>query len=402
MVSFDVKSLFTRVPIDECLEVIRQKLEKDNTLEDRTLMTPMTITNLIKRCMASTFFGYDDELYEQVEGAPMGSPLSPVIADMYMEFFEELAIETSEFKPELWYRYVDDTFVLWKHGMDRLQEFLTHLNSLRDSIEFTMEAESDGKLPFLDVLVTRNGNYLNTSIYRKPTHTDRYLNFHSNHHPRVKSGIIKYLAHRARTICSNEESTHDELEQLQTIFEKNDYPPELTNKCLHSKSRQKPTEDEERPPTLNTPYIKGFSEKLERACRPLKIRTTFSSKRTLRTELVHVKGQIMADKQKGVVYRVNCNTCNQTYIGETGRTLKVRLKEHHRAVNVSDANNGIAVHANEHDHPVDWSSAKILHKETNFIKRKVVEALHISETKHTMNLDQGLRLNPTWQTLTIA
>ena len=78
-----------------------------------------------------------------------------------------------------------------------------------------------------------------------------------------------------------------------------------------------------------------------------------------------------------------------------------RLKEHHRAVNVSDANNGIAVHANEHDHPVDWSSAKILHKETNFIKRKVVEALHISETKHTMNLDQGLRLNPTWQTLTI-
>ena len=52
--------------------------------------------------------------------------------------------------------------------------------------------------------------------------------------------------------------------------------------------------------------------------------------------------------------------------------------------------------------PVDWSSAKILHKETNLIKRKVVEALHISEAKHTINLDQGLRLNPTWQTLTIA
>ena len=133
-------------------------------------------------------------------------------------------------------------------------------------------------------------------------------------------GYKQCLAHRARTISSNEESTHDELEQLQNVF---DYPPGLTNKCLHSKSRQKPTEDEERPPTLNTPYIKGFSEKLERACRPLKIRTTFSSKRTLRTELVHVKGQIMVDKQKGVVYRVNCNTCNQTYIGETGRTLKV-------------------------------------------------------------------------------
>ena len=90
------------------------------------------------------------------------------------------------------------------------------------------------------------------------------------------------------------------------------------------------------------------------------------------------------------------------YITNRIRLRRFGPKEHHRAVNVSDANNGIAVHANEHDHPVDWSSAKILHKETNFIKRKVVEALHISETKHTMNLDQGLRLNPTWQTLTIA
>ena len=85
----------------------------------------------------------------------------------------------------------------------------------------------------------------------------------------------------------------------------------------------------------------------------------------------------MADKQKGVVYRVNCNTCNQTYIGETGRTLKVRLKEHHRAVNVSDIKNGIAVHANEHDHPVDWSSGKILHKETNCLDTAFFVSFHI-------------------------
>ena len=87
MVSFDVKSLFTKVPIVECLDIIKQRLEEDDTLADRTLMTPLTITNLVKRCMDSTFFGFDDEIYEQVEGAPMGSPLSPVIADLYMEFF---------------------------------------------------------------------------------------------------------------------------------------------------------------------------------------------------------------------------------------------------------------------------------------------------------------------------
>ena len=400
MVSFDVKSLFTKVPIVECLDIIKQRLEEDDTLADRTLMTPLTITNLVKRCMDSTFFGFDDEIYEQVEGAPMGSPLSPVIADLYMEFFEQMAIETSEFKPDLWYRYVDDTFVLWKHGMVEIRKFLNHLNSLRDSIEFTMETETDGKLPFLDVLVTKVENQLSTTIYRKPTHTDLYLNYNSNHHPRIKSGVITCLAHRARTICS-EENIPIELDKLKHVFELNDYPPNFTTKCLNSKPRQKQQiEDEIQPPFLNTPYVKGFSEKLEKSCRNLNIRATFTSRRTLKSELVHVKGQTAIETHKGVVYKVDCTSCDQSYVGETGRTLKVRIKEHERAVRVSDTTNGIAVHSNNFEHQIDWKSAKVIHHEPHYYKRKVVESLNITGIKDkSMNLDVGLRLNPTWQTL---
>ena len=173
MFSFDIKSLFTRVPIQEAPQVIEERLREDETLDDRTLKSPSTICNLTELCMRSTYFEFDERLYEQIEGAPIGSPLSPVLADLYMESFETAAIESASQPPSLWLRYVDDTFVIWPHGQHNLDNFLSHLNSRAPSIEFTMEVEKDGELPFLDVLVRRQHNGLATSVYRKPTHTDR-------------------------------------------------------------------------------------------------------------------------------------------------------------------------------------------------------------------------------------
>ena len=105
----------------------------------------------------------------------MRNPLSPVVANIYMEYFEALAIESARLKPANWLRYVDDTFVVWKEGKDKLQDFLEHLNTIRPSIQFTMEVEEDVKIPFLDVLVTRGADRLTAKVYRKATHTDRYI-----------------------------------------------------------------------------------------------------------------------------------------------------------------------------------------------------------------------------------
>ena len=84
MVSFDVKSLFAKVPIDECLDIVEEKLREDDTLGERTMMSPQTISSLIKLCMTSTYFGFENDIYEQKEGAPMGSPLSPILADILL------------------------------------------------------------------------------------------------------------------------------------------------------------------------------------------------------------------------------------------------------------------------------------------------------------------------------
>jgi hypothetical protein len=71
----------------------------------------------------------------------------------------------------MWLRYVNDTFVVWLHGPSRLQDFFSHLSSLRLSIQFTMEIESYSALAFLDVLVIREEMTLATKAYRKPIHT---------------------------------------------------------------------------------------------------------------------------------------------------------------------------------------------------------------------------------------
>jgi len=85
----------------------------------------------------------------------MGSPFSPVIANSFMEDFEKKAIEHAMHKPVCWFRYVDDTFVIWSHGQEKLTEFLNHRNGLHKKMEFTKEKEEEGHLPFLDIDIYR-------------------------------------------------------------------------------------------------------------------------------------------------------------------------------------------------------------------------------------------------------
>jgi hypothetical protein len=161
-----------------------------------------------------TYFQVEGKFYQQKDGMDMGSCQSPVVSNIYMEGFEKVVLDTAQYKPALWLQYVDDTFVVWPRGLDRLQDFLNHLSSLRTSIQFTMEIESDGIIPFLDVLVKRKGPTLTTKVYRKPTHMGHYLNFESNHLPHVKQGTVHSLYSTASTICQERQDLLKETDNL--------------------------------------------------------------------------------------------------------------------------------------------------------------------------------------------
>jgi hypothetical protein len=122
----------------------------------------------------------------------MGISLSPVVSKVFMEDFEEIALDTADHKPAQCLGYVEDNFVVWPHGPARLQQFLHHLNSVGPTIKFTMEIEANDILPFLDVLVMKTGPKLTMKMYRKHIHTGRYLHFKSNypHQYKRKSFIV--------------------------------------------------------------------------------------------------------------------------------------------------------------------------------------------------------------------
>ena len=136
----------------------------------------------------------------------MGSPISPVITNIFMEYFEKEALRKTSKKPEVWFRYVDDTFVIWRHGRAELRKFLIFLNNQQiPNIHFTIDIEENGKLPFLDILISKKADgTLGHQVYRKPTHTDRYLHAESHHHPLQKQSAINSLVHRAFTISDKE------------------------------------------------------------------------------------------------------------------------------------------------------------------------------------------------------
>ena len=93
--SYDVSALFTSVPIDTALNIIKDLLDKDNTLKERTVMEVWDIILLLEFCVKNTYFSFQGQFYEQVEGAAMGSPVSPIVANLYMKYLEQKALSTA-------------------------------------------------------------------------------------------------------------------------------------------------------------------------------------------------------------------------------------------------------------------------------------------------------------------
>ena len=148
LVSFDVVSLFTKIPVDLAIKVATNRLRYDDSLWQRTSLPLEDITDLLTFCLNTTQFVFEGTYYKQVFGTAMGSPVSAVIANLVIEDIEHRALTTASVSPSFWKRFVDD--VISAVSQDEIVVLLQHLNSIEPSIQFTVERETDEKLPFLD------------------------------------------------------------------------------------------------------------------------------------------------------------------------------------------------------------------------------------------------------------
>ena len=123
--------------------------------------------NLLLLCTKNIHFCFGGDIYEQKDVVAMGSLLGLVLAGIFMIELETRIIPTVTDNISHWRKYLDDAFVFIKKGY--VEHVLARLNSFRNKIQFTYELENQNKLPFLDVLLIRRRNEIETTVYRKST-----------------------------------------------------------------------------------------------------------------------------------------------------------------------------------------------------------------------------------------
>ena len=396
--SYDVSALFTSVPIDPALNVIKDLLVKDNTLKERTVMEVEDIILLLEFCLKNTYFSFQGQFYEQVEGAAMGSPVSPIVANLYMEYLEQKALSTAPNPPKFWGRYVDDTFVIHKEA--NKQSFLQHINSVDPAIRFTVEDnKEDGSIPFLDTIVKPEvDGSLSITVYRKPTHTDQYLQWDSHHHLSAKFSVIQTLSHRASTVCSNPELLQKEKQHLRKALTKCNYPKwalDKVEKRLNRSTRQVNDGGNNSAQPANhgvqskghivIPYTQGLCESIKRICGRYGIQTHFKGGKTIKNLLVSPKDKDPMLNQSGAIYRYQCNNlgCDDEYIGETSRTFGERYKEHLKAPSAIHHHSTLTGHTTNH------KNFQIIGREGHNLARNIKESIYIRVNNPSLNNNIG-------------
>ena len=361
-------------------------------------MTVQHIICLLEFCLTKTNFIFQGRYHEQTEGAAMGSPLSPIIANLYMEAFEKEAINTTPEPPIFWRRFVEDTFVIIQK--EKEDSFFKHINNLDNKIQFTTEASrSDGSMPFLDTLVTLNGvGSLNTKVYRKPRHTDLYLQWDSHHPIAAKYSVINTLHHRAKAVSSNNQLLKEEEDHLQEVLTRNKYPLWALNRVKIKSKNSQAQHQQRTQPNVNTrgktgnqksymvlPSVKGLSESIKNVGKKHGIQIYFKGGNTIKSLLMTPKDKDHITKKSGIMYRFKCKRvdCEDEYIGESSRTFGERYKEHLKAPSP------IYDHHTTTGHETSLENFSIVGREDQNLTRAVKEAIYIRVNNPSLNKNIG-------------
>ena len=385
MASFDVKSLFTNVPVKGAMRAIELAI-KDIPTEEFTLPKPHFL-KLVELCLDFQAFSFGGEEFAQVNGLAMGSPLSPVAACLYLETLEKEHFEEIMGPETTWLRYIDDVFLLVPNETD-LEEKLNQLNEVEERIQFTLEKENNGTLPFLDVMIMKCQNSVKYKVYRKKTNQEDYVHYLSAHSERVKSGIVISFFLRALRICSDE-FLEPEITHIFEVFKRLRYPKAFIIRCLRKakKIRDRPRDSARRRNSEKLLVVPNSKQTLNiaRSLRSAGIKLVESAGTKISDIIKKKSGSTNEDS---IVYRVPCGGCTRSYLGETYRGLQKRVGEHKRDIRNHISTSSFVIHVEEYQHLPNWERSEILWKGQGKSRRKLIESAVI-ETLPNINSKRG-------------
>ena len=306
----------------------------------------------------------------------------------------------------------------WTESEARLDEFFTYLNTLYPPIKWTMEKEKDGKFHVFDIQLIRTGDKVDTTVYRKPSASDRYLHYTSAQAWHEKTAAIHTLTLRAINYCSTKELLDQELAHITQVFLDNGFPLQSIQRIIKMKSHNHEAVDiqlldethVEQPPidfskAFYAPYHPHARKMFEALHTKFGITSVYKKTTTLGNMLFKRRPKKDKWNTTHVVYSVPCSISPDQYIGQTKRKMSTRIREHEKSCEGDlsgihpDLNNdnGIPFHFATTGHQFLFQDSRILAREKNGFKRRVIEGIHIYNKKESVvNLIAGQKIDNIW------
>ena len=198
----------------------------------------------------------------------MGTRIAPSYANLFMGKLEKEALKNAPFKPYVWWRFIDDIFMVWTEGEDNLKTFIHYLNSIHPTIKFTHEYSNSlhQTLLFLDVQVHFNNKQIQTDLHTKPTDKHQYLLKTSCHPAHTKRTIPFSLALRLRRICSTDIFFSKRCQELINFLQSRGYSRRFLKKEIN-RVRNIPRQETLKPRPQNndsvqTPFVITYTPAL--------------------------------------------------------------------------------------------------------------------------------------------
>ena len=398
--SLDVVSLFTCVPLRKCIDVIIKAVESGET---DIKFDASSIGQLIEICVSNVQLLFNGIYYRQIDGVAMGSPLGPVLANVYVGYIEcqlpHLCTDISFFG-----RYVDDVLVI-AHNDRAIYDLRDRLNLIDNNIQFSVELEVNESLPFLDIRIHRDICGFRFSWYHKPSWTGSLLHYNSFVPLTWKIGLMKGFKSRILRICSPEYLT-SAIHELTDVFSSNGYPLNLIHQnfidYVPMPNNKKALTDSCNPIFVSLPFL-GDSLSSAIAMRINRyVKAAFPTAkvivqwRPMQAASFPLKDQIPTMAISNVVYHFRCPCETDDYIGRTKLPLAIRVKQHlpqwllegkhSRPRSDKPPDSAITRHRLICKVPSEnlKSCFKIVHKARNQLMLKILEALEIKSRQPTL------------------
>lgn len=396
LLSFDVKSLFTSIPPKEVLNLISCKLDENHI----NPVIKWELLQLLNLCIDQNYFQFGGDFYNQTTGLAMGNPLSPLLAEIFMNNLETEISKHYLFKNCIyWFRYVDDILICFNGTERQLSNLHNYINTVHPNIKFTIETETNKSINFLDLTISHHGKKHEFAIYHKPTHTDTTIHATSCHPLNHKLSAYNSMIHKLISVPMSKQNFDLELNRIYKIAINNGYSINLINSILIRKQKDHTMSliypkiiQKERKNYRSITYIGNISEKIARLVNTNTNRViAYKTNNSIGKYIKNNKDKTNRSSNSGI-YKLTCE-CGKSYIGQTGRTFEKRISEHKKHYEGNSNCSAYANHCITFNHKFN-DKFDILHIQDKGTKLDLLEHLEINRyTKLNLILNDQINVN---------